>query len=139
MILPVDRKLLIGWKDNVSYGVDVVNPAGNPFTNGTIELHTKDFGALWKEKGSNIIRADFLPLLTGESIALKYKEDRSANWTSVTANTVGDTSLRLPLGGADSRHREMKIAVDLAASGTTSPTLLEAVLDDDFLTSEEDI
>lgn len=128
-VFPVEKKLLIGWKDNVSYGVDVVDPTGNPFTTATIEKDIKDYGAVWKEKNALLLRADFEPLLTGESVKLKYRLDRATNWTegatdneSGYAQTAGDTYARLNIPNGN--YKELEIACDLATSVSTSPTLL---------------
>lgn len=128
--IPVAKKFLIGFKDNVSYGMDVVDPAGSPFATGTIEKGIQDLGSMVKEKQLLTLRADFKALASGESIRLKYRLNRSSSWIQGAddnekgyAATVGDTFARLnvPMGN----HKEMEIAADLAATGSTSPSLLE--------------
>lgn len=141
-IFPVNKKLLIGWQDNVSYGVDVVDPAGSPFTSGVLELDIKDFGGVWKEKSANVIRAEFKPLLSGESMRLKYKLNRESAWVEgVTDNqqgyssTADDTFVRMTI--PKGLHREVQIALEYATSVSTSPTALELALEEDLKSGEQ--
>lgn len=124
IVLALDRKLLIGWQDNVSYGVDVVDPTGAPFSSGTIEYLIQDNGAVWKDKTLNRIKGDFLPLNTGESIDIKYQLDRSGSFTGLTSpySTVGGAFVKQEV--TSGRYQERQFAVDLFATGSTSPTFL---------------
>jgi hypothetical protein len=135
MLFPVEKKLLVGWKDNTSYGCDVVDPAGSPFATGTIERAKMDYGAVYKEKAVMKLRADFEPLASGETIRLKYKLDDDSDWTlGDIESTVDATVAKLPI--AKGRHREIQVAVDLGTSTTTSPELLELGFEEDFLPTE---
>lgn len=140
----IDRKLCIGWKDNVSYGMDVVDPTGDCFATGTIEKDIKDYGRVSKEKTALLVRADFKPLATGQSIKLKYRLNRASAWiegaTSAEkglASTVGDTFARLnvPFGN----NREVEFAADLITSSGVTPTLLELAHELDPKTTERAI
>lgn len=134
-LFPVDRKLLIGWKDNVSYGLDVADPTAAPFGTGTVEQTVNAYGRVSKEKHVTMVRADFEPLRSGESMKVKYRKDRDDEWTEgAVESTVGETFTRLeiPFGNV----REVEIACDLATSVSTSPALLELGLEVDPKTSE---
>lgn len=129
-IFPVARKLLIGWKDNTAYGMDVVDQTASPFTTGIIERSIEDFGVVWKDKKTLIVRADFKPLNTGEAIKIKYKLNRSSSWTegatdneSGYAATAGNTYARLNIPTGDAK--EIQIAAELTTSVSTAPTLLQ--------------
>jgi hypothetical protein len=126
----IDRKLLIGFKDNVSYGMDVVDLTANPFSSGTVEQPIRDYGRVSKEKKALCVRADFEPLKTGESIRVKYKLDRTSNWTeSAIVSTAGENKARLQINLGNSK--EAQIACDLYTTTTTSPALLELGLEVD--------
>jgi hypothetical protein len=61
-------------------------------------------------------RVDFLPLVTGQSITLKYKPDRSSTWRTLkTQSTVGATEIA---GSINERVKEIQFAVDLTSNGS---------------------
>jgi hypothetical protein len=124
MTLPVDRKLLIGWQDNTSYGVDVVDPTGNYFANGTIEYLIKDDEQIYKDKNLQRVKATFLPLNSGESIDVKQKINRTSSWTGLSSPFSTSNEMEAKLEVLNGLHKERQIAVDLYSSGSTSPTLL---------------
>ena len=136
MIYPVAGDLLIGWKDNISYGIDVVDMSASPYTDGTVEFPIYDYGFVWKEKDIQTIRADFDVLNSGETINVKYKLDREDNWNTGTAeSTAGKQKTRLPLMGG--RHKEVQLAVDLTTSVSTSPKVLSVAAEHSPLSEEE--
>lgn len=134
----IGQKLFVGWQDNVSYGVDVIDPTGSPFTTGTVESLISDFNKISQQKLPLVLRADFDPLVSGESVTIKYKADRQSDWNTVqtTVNTVGATEARLIIR---QRVRELQAAVDFGATGTTSPTLLGVSLETDNLENEKSV
>lgn len=142
-LFPIDRKLLIGWKDNTAYGVDVVDPTGVPFATGTIERGVADYGGVYKLKKALTIRADIKSgLASGESVKLKYKLDRATNWTEGASSaglgyaaTAGDTQVRLPVNLGN--HKEVQIAADIGSNGSTAPTLTELTLEEDMMPTDK--
>ncbi len=136
-VTAVNRKLLIAWKDNVSYGVDYVDKSNNPYPTGSIEFLIFDDGAVWKEKTALTVAANFVALNSGESIDVGFKIDRASSYTKLGAvTTSGDSVARLlpnPTGG---RHKEFQVSVDLATTTTTSPKLLSIAVEKD-LNAEE--
>jgi len=138
LLFPVDQTLLVGWKDNISYGVDVIDPAADPFLTGGVEFLISDDGGVYKEKKVSVLRADFEPLVSGESVILKHKLDRADAWTSDTAeDTADETKARfsIPRG----RHKEYQVAVDLATTTTTSPKVLSVNMEQDLLLEEKKV
>lgn len=136
-LYPIGKKLLIGWKDNTAYGVDVVDPAASPFTTGEIVRNIKDYGGVWKRKKALTVRADFKTLLTGEQVRVKYKLDRASDWTygSYTTSSSDDKTIaRLPINLGN--HKEVQIGADVEASGTTSPTFTELTLEEEMMPSD---
>lgn len=140
MIFPAGRKLLIGWQDNVSYGVDVVDVTGDPFASGTVEFLIQDDDFIWRDQKAFTLRGDFFPLVTGESVDIKYKLDRQASWIGLTdlataTNTTDEPGVvRLPI--ENGQNREYQLAIDLFSTGSTSPTILGESLYEDQLEEE---
>lgn len=145
LTIPVATKLLIGWMDNVSFGMDVVDPAGAPFTSGTIEYLLQRGDYIWRDQMAVKLRGDFLPLNTGESIDIKFKLDRASNWTTLTTpfSTSSGTAF-IPYNMVENeinpgRNREYQVAIDLftTVSTVTSPTVLGTSLYQDLLVGEQ--
>lgn len=121
MVKAVGQELLIGWKNNNTFGVDKVAIDNDPFAIAKYESLITDFGALPREKVPLVLRADFEKLASGESIVVKYKANREANWQESTAEADSDaTDLRMDI---PREVKELQVGVDLKSSGSTSPTL----------------
>lgn len=136
LVLPVEKKLLIGWKDDLSHGLDSVDPAGTSFADGSVEYLISDEGGIWKEKQAVVFRADFEALAAGESVGLQHKLDRASAWTTETLEDTDDeTKLREPVD--DSRHKEYQIKLNMYPGTATSPAVLGVTLDENLLTEEE--
>lgn len=136
MVQAVGKKLLIGWQDNVSYGVDVVDSTAQPFASGTIETLIKDNDLIWKDQMALILRGDFLPLASGESVDIKYRLNQDSTWESLGAVGTEDTEVA-NMSIDNGRNREYEVAIDLFSTGSTSPTVLGISLYQDDLASEE--
>lgn len=139
MCMVVNKKLLIGYKDGISYGVDYVDASNSPATTGTIEGILQDDNLTWKTKEALTVVATFIPLNSGESVTVKYKLDRDTSWTSAPAvTTVGATQAKLLISPNDSaRCKEYQWAVDLATSVSTSPQLINVGIEVDNLETEK--
>lgn len=135
MTAAVGKKLLIGWQDGVAYGVDVVDPAGAPYPTARIELLIDDQGGVWKEKILSTIRADVLPMETGESVTIQYKLDRDT-WENMDTTENEDRSVVRGASINGSRHREYQLAIDLNTSVSTAPSLLALTPEEDLNTEE---
>ena len=136
MLLPVAEKLLVGWKDNVSYGLDNIDLTYTTYANGSIEFLIRDEGGVWKEKLVALIRADFEPLATDEQIGLQYKLDRADNWTSEETETTADKDkLRVQVKGG--RHKEYQIRLNMQSTTTTSPAVIGVTVDEDLLEGDK--
>ncbi len=129
LTFPVGQSLIVGWRDGVATGADVVNFSNPPAAEGLIETLVMDDQALWKDKLNFDIRADHLALQSGESVQVGISIDRGGFTTGGKVSTDG-TFTKLPF--ASGRGREYQLSVYLYATGTTSPTLLSlGVLHDD--------
>lgn len=130
---PVGQNLIIGWKDGISYGADVINFNNAPASSGEIRTLIIDNGSLWKQNENLQLRADFLTLPSGGGVQLKYSLDRGAFTTGTTNSTVGDTVMHTPIAGG--RGKEIQFGINLYAT-TTSPTLTEMSLLQNLLPDE---
>ena len=128
LVYPQGSQLLIGWQDGIAYGVDVVDFTNNPAaSDATIEYLIQDFSdqkenGIWKEHRIKAIKGSYLPLITGQSVSPKYKVNRATSWTSFTDSTVG--SIEKAFTTNPGMGREYQVAIDLATTVSTSPTLL---------------
>lgn len=137
MVKVVNKKLLIGYQDNVSYGVDYVDASNDSYATGEIQQVLEDDGAVWKEKEALIILATFEPLNSGESVDIKYKIDREDNWHRLGAVTTANaTFARMVVWTDGSRYHEIQYGAELATTTTTSPKLLGLTIERDFLETE---
>lgn len=140
-LYPIDRKLLVGWQDGVTCGMDVIDPEGDCFATGTVEKDIKDYGAVWKEKKALLVRGDFEELEAGQTVTLKYRLNRSAAWVEgeTTAQkgyaSEGDTVARLPIPMGN--NKEIEFAADIGSTSGVSPTLLGLALEFDPKRSEK--
>lgn len=115
----IGRDLFIGWDDNGTYGVDVVDEDNDPFANGVLETLIFDNEKRWKDKESMRSKIDFEALNANESVQAKYQVDRSGSWsTGSTANTATDTELR---DDFQKQFKEVQMQVTLATTVSTSP------------------
>jgi hypothetical protein len=120
---PVGKNLIVGWQDGIAFGADVVNFNNNPASSGELKILLQDDGTIWHESVNFKLRADVLPLQTGESVDVKFAIDRPTSFTvSPVDSTIGDTKVEFPISAG--RGREYQVGVDLYATGSTSPTLL---------------
>jgi hypothetical protein len=133
-VYPVGQSLIVGWQDGIAYGADMVNFGNAPAPSGEIQLLIQDDGSLYSQKENFVVRADFMPLKTGESVDVKYNVDRSGWITSTLDTTVGDIFTKQTIGTG--RSREVQIGVDIYATGLTSPTLLSIAGQHDTGSSE---
>lgn len=119
-------RLLIGWQDGVASGVDYVDLNNPPYPTGTIEFLIDDDNTSWKEKSLLTLTASFDSLRNGESISVKYEGfggsvPDDTDWQSGGTNNSLNNLKRWDVGGR--RYVRFQGAVDLATTGTTSPTL----------------
>lgn len=134
-LYPIATKLIIGWEDSLAHGTDVVDPGGSPFATATVEKTIKDFARVSKGKKAMVVRAEFDPLRVGETIRLKYRFNRAANWTYGTlVTTLATDHARLVINKGN--HRELEYAAELGAA-TTSPGLLELGVQEDTKPTEQ--
>jgi hypothetical protein len=100
-------------------------------------MMVEDLDVPYKEKNAVQLVATFDPLLTGESINVKYmNEETDTNWnTNADSPAVGDITMRREI--ANGRYFHMRVAVDLSTTGSTAPTLKSLVLESEDNISED--
>ena len=110
------KKLYCGYKNGGSYGIDVINRTATPASTATIELLNTDLQNVAIVKYPLTFRVDFLPLVSGQSITLKYKPDRSADWKTLqTQSSTGATEIA---GSINERVKEIQFAVDIVTNAS---------------------
>lgn len=148
MLMPVDGKLLIGFKYGAgNFGTDVVDPAGDVYSSGSIEWLIRDEAAIWKEKKPDTIRADFYDLIEGQSVGIQYKLDRG-EWSDddiaefeadpqENENIIKRVQPNIEDSGRQVRHREYQVRLNLYTEVATSPEALGVTIMEDALTDEQ--
>ena len=135
MVTVVNKKMLISLQDNISYGVDYVDSANDPYATGTLELKVDDEQAYWHDKAADTAITHFDELNSGETVRIKYKLDEDSSFTTKATSTVDDTSVKIPINGK--RYKQYQLAVDLETTTTTSPKVHAVAIKRDFLQTEE--
>lgn len=88
-LYPIDTKLVIGWKDNVAHGQDVVDHNAVPFGTAEVVRDIKDYGRVSKGKQAQVIRAEFDPLrTTGETVDFGVDDFLLSDLTYVSVDTM---------------------------------------------------
>jgi|GEM_PF-2419700 len=134
-VYPLGDTLIVGWRDGIATGADEINFSNPPASSGEIQVLIQDDNAIWKQKNSFQVRADFLALRSGESIDCEIAIDRGAFTLSSPDAKVGDVFTKLNIAGG--RGYEYQIGAHLYATGTTSPTLKGISLRKDPLPEED--
>jgi hypothetical protein len=127
-------KLFFSWRDDTSYGVDIVSPTSDPFGSAVWESLITDLGRPDKDKEAVSLRITFKTLPTGATITPKYKINRESSWVTGTAAVAGDSEILLNI---NKRFKEIQIGMDLVAT-TTTPEIISVTLIYESLQSERD-
>ncbi len=125
----MQNNLLIGWQDGIAYGIDMVNFNNNPASSGSMALLVSDDNAVHKEKTAETIVIQHLPLKAGESVQAKFSQDRGAWQLSGFNSTVGSDKTPIIITGR--LYNEYQLGVDLATTGTTTPTIIGIAIERD--------
>jgi len=129
--------MLVGWRDNTTYGVDKIIQTASPFAAGRFESMIFDDNRPYQDKLAITLKATHTALVSGHSVQLGYKTNRASSYTTATANsTVGDTETRLPIATSSARFKEFQFEVIPATSAATGPTITSLALEYDDLKDE---
>jgi len=133
----IGDNLYISWKDGSTYGVDKVTNSNDPYATAIWESLIFDFDQPYHDKLAIKLKANYLPLVSGESIQLGYKTNRAASYTTATADsTVGSTETEIAIPPDYNRFKEFQFEAILATSVATSPTVTAISLKFDDLAEE---
>jgi len=75
-------KLYVGWRDNATYGIDLVSTSNKQATS-TYESLIFDDKQPYRRKIFKEIKLLTTVLSSGESVVIKYKLDRASSWTTL--------------------------------------------------------
>lgn len=115
-VLARGKKLYIGYQNAGAYGLDMISQSASPYATATVELLNTDLQNVPDVKYPLTFRVDFLPLVSGQSVVLKYKPDRLAYWRTLqTQSTAGATEVA---GSILQRVKEVQFAVDITTNGS---------------------
>ena len=123
LVKGIGDDMYIGWLDGdgSTYGVDKINIADNPAVSATYESLIISNGNPSKDKQALELFISHAPLVTNESMTLKYQINRSGSFTTGTSNTtVGATETIFPI---NARYKEIEIGFDFATTATTYPKI----------------
>lgn len=121
-------ELYVGWQDNSTYGIDLLStstPQSTVINESLIYDGNKPYtNKQWKE-----LRLYYEPFVASESISVKYKANRAANYTTLTdvANAFESTSYSRFLINDNTgfvRSNEIQIRLEL----NSGAKLIEAVV-----------
>lgn len=127
-------KMLLSWRDDSSYGVDVVSPTSDPFGTASWQSMIMDNGRPDKQKKLIEIRVEFEALPSGATVTPQYQIDRSGSFTSGTAATAGDTSITL---NVNKLYKELQVGLSLVAT-TATPVITGITIIWEDLSRERD-
>jgi hypothetical protein len=114
-IFPQGEKLYVSWQNSNTFGIDSIDTSNDVYDTATMETLITDLGKIYQLKLPLVFRVDFQPLVTGQSISVKYKADREASWKTVaTEDTASATSIN---GIINQRIKEVQFAIDITTAG----------------------
>lgn len=115
------KKLYIGWQSGTTYGLDIVDSDGLPYSeSATYETLIDDMGTQTRRELPQAIRADFEPLREGEEVTISYRRDRDNNWRQLAHTAeVGNRFVRSEIN-VDANELELKLDIKCTQ---TSPTI----------------
>jgi hypothetical protein len=126
MVAASGQKLFIGWQNQNVYGIDEINVSNGPYQTATYESLITDLNNLPRKKLPLVVRIDFEPLISGQSILAKYKADRESSWHTETEDTVGATDVRMRM---PTQAKEVQIGFDIVCTASTSPIITGVTLE----------
>lgn len=126
-VFPVGARLYAGWQNSSTYGVDLLS-LSNQQTSVTYESRII---SLPKQSSFDKIKVLFEVLASGQTITLKYKNDRATSWTTY------DTAISYTSDGAitnktlndEIRATDFQIQITLAGGATSMPTVFKVIIE----------
>jgi len=115
-----DTKLYFAWKDNTTYGIDLVGTT-TPVTTCTYESLSFDAGKAFTQKNFKSFFLNFGKMATGETITLKYRKDTETSWTTIgVISSTGEDFYEFDYG---MKCRSLQVQIILSGTNSTLPKL----------------
>lgn len=121
-------ELYVSWKDNTTYGVDIIDTANDQATS-YLETRIFDAESIEQEKKSYAVKLIFEALTDGQTIEVQYKKDRASSWTSLGTATYASTEDGAKIVQSfafDERWHELELKFILTSASGNAPKLLSA-------------
>lgn len=134
MIKNTADKLYISWRENSTYGVDLVQNTSTPFTSGQWQSLWFDNRRQDKRKLALKLIISFDALPSGATVTPKYRTEAGVAFTTGTAAVAGATSIEYNI---DKDFNSIQLGFDFTASSTT-PVITGITFTFDDLKHEED-
>ncbi len=118
------NELFIGWRDDTSYGVDLVDGTAVQPT-AIYESLIHDDNSPYRKKYYKKFKVKLAgDLATGEVVTLSYKADRASTWTDIgTLDYSADGSINVKRFKPDIKCFELEIRLSLVNSSGTAPSV----------------
>lgn len=118
------NELFIGWRDDTTYGVDVIDGTSVQAT-ALLESLVHDDNAPYRRKYYNKFKVKLAgDLATGEVVTLSYKADRASTWTDIgTLDYSADAGINVKRFRPSIKAFEIEIKVALANASGTAPSI----------------
>jgi len=129
----IGEEIYWGWRDDATYGVDRILPGALAATSGVYESLIFDGDAVNKKKLAFKVQAECVALATNETLAVKQKLDRTANFTAGTAIVSGASKAQQAIY---QRFKEMEFGFTLTSSDGTFPKVTELSLEYNDMSEE---
>lgn len=122
--------LFMGWDDNGTYGVDIVEAGSSPASTGVYEaLVFDDQPNLWRDKVLHGVKVYHESLPAGAEVLISYKVNRGS-WVDGTANTTDGTTETI-FNTGKILYKELQVKVTLTAT-TNNFEVYNIVMDTDL-------
>ena len=127
-IFPAGEDLYVGWQDqNPAYGIDLLSTT-NQQTSVTYESRVI---SLDRQASFDKIKVFFEVLRSGESITIKYKNDRAGSWTTydTAISFTADGAVTFKTLNEEIRADDFQIQITLGGSATSMPTIFKVIIE----------
>lgn len=126
-VFALGAQMYVGWKNSSTYGVDLLSTTAQQ-SSVVYESRRKSFNSRAKIQRINVYHD---PLLTGESITVKYKADKEASWAAYDAAVSYSASDSATSHLLNKEFSATDLEVQLTLAGTTVPVVHKVIIEYD--------
>lgn len=123
------QNFYMGWQNGNTFGIDNINVANASYSSATLEMLITDLGQITKRKLPLNFRADFEPLIAGQSVTLKYKHNRESTWHIIGDSVQSTVGAPFTTGHIDDASNEIQLAIDVTNTAATTPSIIQLTLE----------